>query len=109
MGTSPPLLIDILPELATRIRTYFLSASRSDLSDQVDQLRIKGLCECGDPSCGSFYLTTYTDYEEFFEGFNFEDIGSIDVYEGKIGYIEIFPSPYGYAIQTTLEEGKNVK
>lgn len=51
------------------------------------------------------YLTTYTtDNEEVFEGFNFEYIGSIDVYEGKIGYIEIFPSPFGYAIQSKLKK-----
>lgn len=105
MKTSYPLLFDVLPELATRIKTFFLSTSRIELSDQVEQLRIKRLCECGEPDCGSFYLTTYTtDNEEVFEGFNFEDMGSIDVYEGKIGHIEIFPSLYGFAIRSKLKE-----
>ncbi|CEG27199.1 hypothetical protein [Bacillus sp. B-jedd] len=104
MDTSHPLLIDVLPNLATRIRNYFITVSRKDLADHVEHLQIQGLCECGDPDCGSFYLANYSDNEELIEGFNFEDIGSIEVYEGKIGFIEIFPSQYGYSVRSKLKE-----
>jgi hypothetical protein len=87
-----PLLIDVLPQLANRIKDYFISKFQFDLTNQVDNLQIKGLCECGDPDCGSFYLSEYEENEDILEGFSFEGIGTIEVYEGKIGFIEIFPS-----------------
>jgi hypothetical protein len=99
-----PLLIDVLPQLAKRIKDYFISKSQFDLANQVDNLRIKGLCECGDPDCGSFYLTEYVVNEDKLEGFQFKGIGTIEVYEGKIGFIEIFPSDLGYKIRLILKK-----
>jgi len=99
-----PLLIDILPHLSNRIKEYFIGKCRIDLSNQVDNLRIKGLCECGDPDCGSFYLNEYVKNEDKLEGFNFEEIGTIEVYKGKIGFVEIFPSNFGYEIRSTLKK-----
>lgn len=90
-----PLKIDVLPYLANRMNNYSIGKSRFDLANQVDNLRIKELCECSEPNCGSFYLTQYVENEDEFEGFVFEDIGSIEVHEGKIGFIEIFPSNLG--------------
>lgn len=102
MENYNPLLIDILPGLANRIKNYFISKSRTDLVNQVDNLRIKGLCECGEPDCGSFYLTEYQDNEHMLEGFAFTEIGTIEVYEGKIGFIEIFPNDFGFQVRSRL-------
>jgi hypothetical protein len=86
-----PLLIDVLPILANEVKDFFNNRSRFDLAIQVGQLRIKKLCECGDPDCGSFYLTQYKENDDEVEGFVFGN-GTIEVYQGKIGFIEIFPS-----------------
>jgi hypothetical protein len=99
-----PLLIDVLPQLANRIKDYFASNSKFELAKQVDDLQIKGLCECGDPDCGSFYLSQYVDNEDNLEGFSFEGIGTIEVYEGKIDFIEIFPSSDGYKMRSILKK-----
>jgi hypothetical protein len=99
-----PLLIDVLPALAKDIKLFFLNKSLYQLADQVDQLRIKGLCECDEPDCGSFYLTSYVDDENNVEGYNFENKGSIEVAKGKIGFIEIFPSGYGYEIRSKINK-----
>ncbi|MFP5109533.1 hypothetical protein ACSU6B_22680 [Neobacillus sp. C211] len=99
-----PQLINVLPNLAKIIKDYFINKYRIDLANQVDNLRIKGLCECADPDCGSFYLTEYVENEDKLEGFKFEGIGTIEVYEGKIGFVEIFPSDFGYEIRSTLKK-----
>ncbi|WP_088044599.1 hypothetical protein [Bacillus sp. EAC] len=102
MNNKPPLLIDVLPVLAKDIKLYFLNKSLNHLSEQVDQLRIKELCDCDDPDCGSFYLTSFEDVENDVEGYNFENKGSIEVTKGKIGFIEIFPSSFGYEIRSKI-------
>lgn len=98
-----PLLIEVLPSLAKQIKNYFTNdISRFELGEQVDTLRIKTLCDCGEPDCGSFYLTTYRE-EGNIEGFNLNSIGTIEVQNGSIAFIEIFPSPEGNNIRNTLK------
>lgn len=104
MENNNPLFIDVLPNLANRIKNYFISKYRPDLANQVENLRIKGLCDCGEPDCGSFYLTEYQDNEDKLEGFTFDEIGTIEVYEGIIGFIEIFPSDFGNEVRSTLKK-----
>ncbi|MBS4172802.1 hypothetical protein [Bacillus sp. FJAT-49736] len=99
-----PLLIDVLPQLANKIRDYFIGKMEFELANQIDNLQIKELCDCGDPDCGSFYLSQYVETEDKLEGFSFEGIGTIEVYEGKIGFIEIFPSNFGYQIRSILKQ-----
>jgi hypothetical protein len=101
-----PLLMDVLPPLVNKIKDYFISKSEFELANQVNNLQIKGLFECGDPDCGSFYLSQYVDNEDKLEGFSFEGIGTIEVYEGKIGFIEIFPSNFGYQIRSILKKNQ---
>jgi hypothetical protein len=98
-----PLLIDVLPLLANEVKNIFINKSRIDLANQVNQLRIKKLCECGDPDCGSFYLTQYEEDDNEIEGFAFQN-GTIEVFKGKIGFIEIFPSNDGYKIRRKLKQ-----
>ena len=83
---SHPLLINVLPDFAIRIRNYFISISRFELVPQVDHLRIKELCNCGEPDCGSFYFSQYVDNDDELECFEFEGIGTIEVIGGKLGY-----------------------
>ena len=97
-----PLLIYVLPHLANRIKNYFISKSRLDIAGQVDNLLIKELCNFGEPDCGSFYLTQYVENEDEYECFGFEEIGTIEVIEGKIGFVEIFPSNFGNEIRSIL-------
>jgi len=75
-----------------------------ELANQVDSLKIKGLCECGDSDCGSFYLSQYVEKEDKLEGYSFEGIGTIEVYDGKFSFIEISPSNYGYQIRSILKK-----
>jgi hypothetical protein len=105
MYTLEPLLIDVLPMLSKQVKNILFNQSRSDLAHQVDQLRIKNLCECGDPDCGSFYLylTQYEENDDEVEGFIFGG-GTIEVYQGKIGFIEIFPSSEGNEVRNILKE-----
>jgi hypothetical protein len=98
-----PLFIEVLPFLANEVKNFFINRSRIDLAIQVDQLRIKKLCECGDPDCGSFYLTQYKENDDELEGFAFGN-GTIEVSQGKIGFIEIFPSSEGNKVRYKLKE-----
>jgi hypothetical protein len=98
-----PLLIDVMPLLANEVKNIFINISRIDLANQVDQLRIIKLCECGDPDCGSFYLTQYEEDENEIEGFSIQN-GTIEVNKGRIGFIEIFPSNEGYKIRGKLKQ-----
>ncbi len=98
-----PLLIEVLPSLANEVKNILISKSRMDLANQVDQLRIEELCECGDSGCGSFYLTQYEEDEDEMEGFALQN-GTIEIHKGKIGFIEIFPSDDGYKIRNILNE-----
>ncbi len=103
MMKNKPFLIDVLPHLGDEIKEYFIKMSRNDLAKQVDILQVEKICECGDPDCGSFYLTQYEESEEKLEGFVFS-LGTIEVYDGKIGFIEIIPGNEGYQIRTKLKE-----
>ena len=100
---NTPLIVEALPSLADRIKQYFINEGRLDLANQVEKLRIKGLCECGQSNCGSFYLTQFKEDENAHEGFAFEGLGTIEVSEGNIGFIEIFPSEFGHEIRSTLQ------
>jgi hypothetical protein len=93
----------VLPSLANKIYKILIDKSRIDLANQVDQLKIKKLCECGDPDCGSFYLTENEENDDEVEGFTFGG-GTIEVYQGKIGFIEIFPSSEGNKVRNKLKE-----
>ncbi|GLI83146.1 hypothetical protein ANABIO32_08360 [Rossellomorea marisflavi] len=98
-----PLLVEVLPSLAKQIKHYFTNdISRFELGRQVDTLRIKTLCDCGEPDCGSFYLTTYEEDRDI-EEFNLDGIGTIETQNGLITFIEIFPSPEGNHIRNTLK------
>lgn len=97
-----PLLINVLPLLANEVKNILIKESRINLANQIDQLKIKKLCECG-PDCGSFYLTEFEEDDDEVGIFSFGN-GTIEVSKGKISFIEIFPSNEGYKIRTKLKE-----
>jgi hypothetical protein len=97
------LLINVLPQLANEVKNILIKESRIDLANQIEQLKIKKLCECGDPDCGSFYLTEFEEDDDEVEIYSFGN-GTIEVSKGKISFIEIFPSNEGYKIRTKLKE-----
>jgi hypothetical protein len=95
------LLIEVLPELASRIKQVFIKHNRIDLPEQADSLKIIALCGCGENTCGSFYtVDPHIENEEFdTEGFIVEDaLIAVEVYGGKVGYIENIPGEYGSKI-----------
>ncbi len=104
-----PLLIETLPSLAKQIKMLFKEVNRDDLLSQIEELRIKAICECGEPDCGSFYLTYYAEVEDEsqVEGFAFNNIGTIEVHNDLITFVEIFPSKNGNEIRTILK-GKGI-
>jgi hypothetical protein len=59
-----PLSIDVLPLLSNEVKNILINKSRIVVANQIDLLRIKKLCECGDPDCGSFYSTKYEEDDD---------------------------------------------
>jgi hypothetical protein len=49
-------LSELVPQLATEIRTSLKQMGESELAATVDQLPITGRCRCHDRFCGSFYV-----------------------------------------------------
>ncbi|MGB7605359.1 MAG: hypothetical protein WBL93_07755 [Lutisporaceae bacterium] len=101
------LLKDIFPDLTVEIKKILLKNKRIDLYEQIDKLEIIALCGCGQENCGSFYtiLPPKEEVEYAVEGFIISDAKvALEVYEGKVGYVEIFPSEYDYEIHKKLAE-----
>ncbi|WP_145412098.1 hypothetical protein [Paenibacillus xylanexedens] len=99
-------LVLLLPELTNDIIEKLKKEDRSDLLNQVQELKIISLCECGDPNCGSFYTIepSKTENEQLnHEGFR-TPLGLIEVFDGEIGFIEIMPSEIGKEIRTKISK-----
>ncbi|MGO4528564.1 hypothetical protein AB4Z30_05735 [Paenibacillus sp. 2TAF8] len=107
MNSSPCLkLVFLLPEIANDIIEKLEKEERLDLLEQVQELSIISLCECGDPSCGSFYTIepAVTENEQLsYEGFQTKS-GLIEVFNGEIGFIEIVPSEIGKEVRKKISE-----
>ena len=52
---APPLLTDILPELAKELEILLNAKGEISLAGQVAELRIVDRCHCGDDFCSTFY------------------------------------------------------
>lgn len=53
---GPPLLSDLLPELAQEIQRLLIEQDETELAAQVPALRILDRCRCGDDFCASFFV-----------------------------------------------------
>lgn len=54
MGELAPLLNQVLPEHARRLRRLLTEHGHRDLADSVSGLRIYGMCGCGAADCAAF-------------------------------------------------------
>ncbi len=52
---SAPLLIEMMPELATEVRELAERSGDPGLAEQVATLRIFDRCRCGDSFCATIY------------------------------------------------------
>jgi hypothetical protein len=58
---EPPLLSDVLPDLAREIQQLLVEQGEAELAAQVPSLRIVDRCRCGDDFCASFYVQPRPD------------------------------------------------
>jgi hypothetical protein len=49
-----PLLSDVLPDLIEELAHLMRQTAAEPLIDQLRQLRIESICDCGDDNCSSF-------------------------------------------------------
>lgn len=94
----------LLPEIVHSLIEKLKIDNRRDLLKQVEDLSIVCLCECGDQNCGSFYTIDPSETKNDqikHEGIS-TNLGLIEVYDGKIGFIEIMPSEIGKQIRNKI-------
>jgi hypothetical protein len=53
--TAPPLLADVLPEVAAEVQELAERTGDPGLPEQVSTLRIFDRCRCGEETCATFY------------------------------------------------------
>ena len=93
--TDAPLVSSFLPQLAERIETALRAQGEAQVADQVATLRITGVCQCGQPFCGSFPTLNRPLKRWFMRGRQIElrDGGPgeivLDVVRGEIAYVEV--------------------
>jgi hypothetical protein len=93
--TDAPLLSSFLPRLADRIETALRAQGEPRVADQVATLRVTGVCQCGQPFCGSFQTLNRPLKRWFMRGRQIEvrDGGPgeivVDVVRGEIAYVEV--------------------
>ncbi|HVF53039.1 MAG TPA: hypothetical protein VNC78_05460 [Actinomycetota bacterium] len=94
-----PLLIGVLPEIASELETALEKQGDPDLATQIRGLRIESLCGCDDEFCGSFHARGDQKYP-------WSDVGDLrsvavevagivvlDVVAGTIRYVEVIDRP----------------
>jgi hypothetical protein len=92
--SAPPLVADVLPELAERMEARLREQDERFLAEQVAGLRITSVCTCGQPYCGSFWTSSTPMKRWFARGRQVELAGlpgevSLDVVLGEIAYVEV--------------------
>ena len=93
--SQAPLVRAVLPGLAARMEAALRAQGEERIAEQVDGLRITGVCPCEEPSCGSFHTAKLPMRRWFMRGRQIEllDGGpgdvTIDVVRGEIAYVEV--------------------
>ena len=106
MDDSKILMKSIFPDLVNKIKQVFAEQDRRDLYEQINDLVIVSLCKCGEESCGSFYTVDPPDENTEHKVEDFVIVHgqiTVEVYDGKVTYIEILPSTYGCEIRKEIE------
>jgi len=92
---EPPLVRAVIPDLAARIEAGLQAQGEERVAEQVDDLRITGVCTCEHSYCGSFYTSTRPMKRWFMRGRQVTlDDGepgeiTVDVVRGEIAYVEV--------------------
>ena len=94
MKEAPPVSA-VAPALAERIEKALRAQGEAPLADQVADLRVTRVCECGEPYCGSFWTSSLPMKKWLIRGREVElaDGGEgsvvLDVVRGQIAYVEV--------------------
>ena len=95
---EPPLLRDLLPELASELERCLRKEDEAQLADSVASLRIHSRCRCDETFCGSFYTGPKPEggWGEGRRTFSLDaDVGMmiVDVVDGVLRHVEIINRP----------------
>ena len=93
--SEPPLVADVVPELAERLEALLHERGEPHLADQVTSLRVTHVCRCGQPYCGSFWTVERPMRRWVNRGRQVElreglpgEVG-LRVVQGRIAYVEV--------------------
>jgi len=89
-----PLLSDILPDLVEELAYLMRQTGAEPLIEQLRQLRIESICDCGDDSCSSFATASEVKVAQTvelpaIEGFLIIDLDA----EQRVCFVEILDRP----------------
>jgi len=89
-----PLLSDILPDFVDELAALMRDANATPLIDQLAQLRIESVCDCGDANCSSFATSREVKVANTVELPAMEGFLIIDLNpEERICFIEVLNRP----------------
>ena len=54
--TRPKQLVNVFPELSAELHQLLIERGESELTSQVQELKVVERCRCGDDFCGMFYV-----------------------------------------------------
>ena len=100
--TQAPMMSDILPDFIDELAALMREAGAEPLVDQLANLRIESVCDCGDENCSSFATSAVVKVHNAvelpaMEGFLIIDLNAAN----EICFIEVLNRP---DIKYLLEE-----
>src|SRR5579859_2467870 len=97
-----PLVSDVLPDLIDEMAALLREASADPLVEQLAELRIESVCDCGDENCASFATAAEVKVANYVELQSMEGQVIIDLNANdEICFIEVLGRP---DIKYLLEE-----
>lgn len=91
---AAPLLSEVLPDLVEEMAYLLRQTGAAPLQDQLRQLRLESVCDCGDEGCASFATAPEVKVHrtvelEAAEGFLIIDLNAAE----QICFIEVLSRP----------------
>lgn len=91
---AAPLLSEVLPDLVEEMAYLLRQTGAPPLEEQLRQLRLESVCDCGDEGCASFATAPEVKVHrtvelEAVEGFLIIDLNAAD----QICFIEVLSRP----------------
>ena len=91
---SAPLISEVLPDLLEEMAYLLKQTGAAQLEEQLRQMRIQSLCDCGDENCSSFATASEVKVEKTVELESTEGYLIIDLNAAsEICFIEILNRP----------------